>query len=67
MLHIDPYQRPTALEILLSPWIKHRDKFPTATLDRTHWQKTNEIKVSLINNGTFFKSAAIKMISFDFR
>lgn len=67
MLHIDPYQRPTVLDILSSPWIKHRDKLPTVTLDRTHWQKTNEINVSLIKNETFFKSADIKTICFDFR
>ncbi|XP_050526354.1 ribosomal protein S6 kinase 2 beta-like isoform X1 [Daktulosphaira vitifoliae] len=29
LLHIDPRQRPTASQILLSPWIMNRDKLPT--------------------------------------
>ncbi|KAL4098784.1 hypothetical protein QTP88_023321 [Uroleucon formosanum] len=29
LLHIDPHQRPTACQVLLSPWIMNRDKLPT--------------------------------------
>lgn len=42
LLHIDPHQRPTACQVLLSPWIMNRDKLPTHQIQL---QESYKIKV----------------------
>ena len=32
MLHVDPHQRLTAMQVLKHPWIVQRDKLPTSQL-----------------------------------
>jgi len=61
LLHIDPHQRPTACQVLLSPWIMNRDKLPTHQIQL---QESYKIKVIQIIAHVF---VFIKIFDFGFR
>lgn len=63
LLHIDPHQRPTACQVLLSPWIMNRDKLPTHQI-----QLQESYKIKVIQMIAYvFTVVFMKMFYFGFR